>query len=77
MQVWAAPHGALCFWCADGQDAHTLYEQETSRRKIVTLCRDLDEALGGGVSLGRIVEFCECDVAPATWVPPAQIGAAS
>jgi len=43
---------------ADGQDAHTLYEQEVSRRKIVTLCKNLDEALGGGISPGRVVELC-------------------
>lgn len=40
------------------QDAHSLFEQEANSRKITTFCKDLDDALGGGVSVGHIVEFC-------------------
>lgn len=39
------------------QNAHSLFEQEASRRKITTFCKEMDDALGGGVATGRIAEF--------------------
>ncbi|GBG24390.1 DNA repair protein RAD51-like 3 [Hondaea fermentalgiana] len=35
-----------------------LAQEETGSKKIVTLCKSIDEMLDGGVSLGTLTEFC-------------------
>ena len=41
-----------------GESALQLLERESASRSVVTMCRQLDELLGGGVPLGRLTEFC-------------------
>ena len=49
----AARDGAL-----GGVSAQALYAKESSARRIITFCSDLDAILGGGVAQGQVTEFC-------------------
>jgi Rad51 len=39
--------------------AQAMFERETSSRKIVTFCQELDAALGGGIATGQVTELCK------------------
>ena len=43
----------------EGKNALELLERERSRNVIVTCNKDLDDMLGGGISCGKITEFCK------------------
>ncbi|GBF87643.1 DNA repair RAD51-like protein [Raphidocelis subcapitata] len=46
-------------WRLSGaQSARELLQSEASRRRITTLCPELDVLLGGGVATGAVTEFC-------------------
>ncbi|GIL55290.1 hypothetical protein Vafri_10852 [Volvox africanus] len=45
-------------WRAGTVSAATLLEAHLAAPRIVTMCRDLDELLGGGVATGQVTEFC-------------------
>ena len=38
--------------------AYELLEEDLRKNKICTLCREIDEMLGGGVSISQVTEFC-------------------
>jgi RAD51-like protein 2 len=38
---------------------HLLQAERSPRRRITTLCPQLDALLGGGVAAGAVTEFCE------------------
>lgn len=39
------------------RNALEVYNEEIERTSIVTLCRELDEAIDDGIPLGKITEF--------------------
>lgn len=44
--------------CPDSVTALELLQRETEQTPIVTFCSELDQALRGGIPLGKITEFC-------------------
>jgi RecA/RadA recombinase len=42
---------------ANGQSALALYKKSKTKRPLMTLCEDLDAALGGGIPTGSLTEF--------------------
>ncbi|GLC45214.1 DNA repair protein rad51c [Pleodorina starrii] len=45
-------------WRAGTVSAAALLEAHLASPRIVTMCRELDELLGGGVATGQVTEFC-------------------
>jgi RAD51-like protein 2 len=45
---------------ASGVSALDLYRKTKQKRYLITLCEELDVALGGGVSTGQLTEFFGC-----------------
>jgi hypothetical protein len=50
---------ALSFRKSEPPTALSLLERLRDRQVVTTLCRGLNEMLGGGVACGEITEFCE------------------
>lgn len=52
----------LAAYCTVGgvKSAVELFEKQSSCRKIITFCSDLDKILGGGVWPGQVTELCKC-----------------
>ncbi|KXZ49172.1 hypothetical protein GPECTOR_23g99 [Gonium pectorale] len=51
------PSGATD-WRAGTVSAATLLAASAAAPRIVSMCRELDELLGGGVAVGQVTEFC-------------------
>lgn len=37
--------------------AYEIWKEERDAGVIITLCRDLDDAIGGGIRIGKLTEF--------------------